>query len=104
MAANMGNYSVIVTNFAGAVTSSVATLAVVPNSAPTNLLFNVAGNSIQFSWPADHTGWRLESQTNNLATGLGTNWRTVAGSTLTNQVAITVGATSGSVFFRLAYP
>ena len=64
------------------------TLAVVSRTAP-NLLSQVAGgNLLTLSWPADHTGWRLQVQTNNLAQGLGTNWSDVAGSTITNQMAI----------------
>jgi hypothetical protein len=59
---------------------------------------------IQFSWPADHLGWRLQAQTNSLDTGLGTNWSTVSGSTLTNRLVIPVSPVSGGVFFRLIYP
>lgn len=104
VAANAGNYSVVVTNFSGAVTSSVAVLSVMPSTTPTNLSFTISGSAILFSWPTDHTGWRLEAQTNNLGVGLNTNWFTVAGSPLTNQISIPIGRTNGSVFFRLAYP
>ena len=104
VAANAGNYSVVVTNFSGAVTSSVAMLSITPSTALTNLSFTVGGGAIQFSWPTDHTGWRLETQTNNLGVGLNTNWFTVAGSTNANQISIPIGQTNGSVFFRLAYP
>ncbi|MFM2293593.1 MAG: hypothetical protein RLZZ350_6, partial [Verrucomicrobiota bacterium] len=103
-ATNAGNYSVVVTNFSGAVTSSVAVLSITPNTAPTNLAFTVGSGAIQFFWPTDHTGWRLEWQTNNLETGLNTNWFTIAGSSLTNQILISIAPTNGSVFFRLAYP
>jgi hypothetical protein len=50
------------------------------------------------------TGWRLETQTNNLGIGLNTNWFTVAGSSLTNQILILIAPANGGVFFRLAYP
>lgn len=59
---------------------------------------------IQFAWPQDHLGWRLQAQTNSLGNGLGTNWVTVTGSNGTNQVSIPVNANNGSVFFRLIYP
>jgi hypothetical protein len=42
---------------------------------------------LQTSWPMDHTGGQLQMQTNDLATGLGTNWFNVAGSDQTNQMA-----------------
>lgn len=61
-----------------------------------------AGNQIQLSWSADHTGWRLEAQTNSLTTGLGTNWVTVTGSSATNQMFLPISPSSPSVFFRLA--
>ena len=104
VAANAGNYSVVVTNFSGAVTSSVAMLSIIPSTAPTNLVFVIVGNQLQFSWPLDHTGWRLEAQTNALNTGLGTNWTTVSGSSVTNQMFFPFGLGNGSVFFRLVYP
>jgi hypothetical protein len=62
------------------------------------------GVNLTLSWPLDHTGFRLQAQTNDLATGLGTNWVDVAGSTTTNQVVIPVNADNGSVFYRLIYP
>jgi len=56
---------------------------------------------IQIEWPFDHTGWRLETQTNSL----GPIWHTVPGSASTNSVIIpTGGAAPISVFFRLVYP
>ena len=62
------------------------------------------GGQLQFSWPAGNTGWRLQTQTNSAAAGLGTNWFTVSGSTATNQMTIPVASGVGSVFFRLVYP
>ena len=71
---------------------------------PTNLSYSFSGGSLMLSWPADHTGWRLETQTNSLATGLGTNWFTVVGSAATNQFSIPINGAGSSVFFRLVYP
>jgi regulation of enolase protein 1 (concanavalin A-like superfamily) len=63
-----------------------------------------APGQLQFSWPADHTGWQLQAQTNNLGTGLGTNWVNVPGSMQTNQMAMPLNTTNGAVFFRLVRP
>jgi len=82
------------------------TIAVVSpvNTAVTNLAYAVVGGQLQFSWPTDRTGWRLETQTNNLGTGLNTNWFTVSGSSQTNQMLIPIAPAPGTVFFRLTYP
>jgi hypothetical protein len=66
------------------------------------LAFAINGPQINLSWPATHTGWTLQAQTNSLALGLSSNWVSVPGSTLTNQMFISRGA--GSVFFRLRSP
>jgi autotransporter-associated beta strand protein len=71
---------------------------------PTNISFTIENGSISLSWPSDHTGWRLQVQTNNLTTGLGANWFDVAGSSQTNSVSIPVDQAQGSVFYRLIYP
>ena len=70
----------------------------------TNVVFTVSGNTLTLNWPASHIGWRLEAQTNSLAAGLGTNWFTMTGSSATNQVALPISVTNGTVFFRLVYP
>ncbi|MDR3457543.1 MAG: autotransporter-associated beta strand repeat-containing protein [Verrucomicrobiae bacterium] len=82
------------------------TLSVVPsvNQNPTNIAFSVSGDVLTLSWPADHTGWRLQAQTNSLNTGLGTNWYDVAGATSVNSVNITNNAADSAVFFRMVYP
>jgi hypothetical protein len=48
-------------------------------------------------------GWRLQAQTNTLATGLGTNWFDVPGSDLTNSLTLPADASKGSVFYRMIY-
>jgi len=65
---------------------------------PTNLLLNFSGGQLQFNWPEDHTGWRLQMNT-NLST---TNWQDVAGTDATN--AVSIPSTNGNAFFRLVYP
>lgn len=65
-------------------------------------LFRIASSAgqMQLTWPQDHTGWSLQVQTNSL---IGTNWITVPGSTLTNQIQFPIDLGNGSVFFRLVY-
>jgi uncharacterized repeat protein (TIGR03806 family) len=84
--------------------AQVATLAGIPSLTAVSVNITNTTGQIQFSWPADHLGWRLQAQTNSLDTGLGTNWSTVSGSTLTNRLVIPVSPVSGGVFFRLIYP
>jgi len=78
-----------------------------PSSISTEPAFITAsrvGNSLSLEWPSDHTGWRLQAQTNALATGVSTNWYDVPGSQGTNQVTLPVDANNPSVFYRLVYP
>ena len=71
---------------------------------PTNITVQVTANALQLSWPSDHTGWRLQVQTNDLIQGLGTNWVDVTGATATNQMAFPINPANGSVFYRMVTP
>jgi autotransporter-associated beta strand protein len=62
------------------------------------------GSALQVSWPADHTGWHLQAQTNALNIGITTNWFVVTGSAATNQMVMPLNPANGSVFYRLVYP
>jgi autotransporter-associated beta strand protein len=73
----------------------------VASTVPTNItVLAAANNLLTLSWPADHTGWRLQMQTNDLAS---TNWVDVEGSVNTNQIFFPVESASNA-FFRLTYP
>lgn len=77
------------------------------NTHPTNLVFGVSAGQLTLSWPSDHTGWRLEAQTNALNAGLqpaSNAWVTVPGSSATNMVTVPVSTANGTVFYRLVYP
>ena len=82
------------------------TLSVVTrvSTTPPNLAFGQGTSGLELSWPADHTGWRLQAQTNTLAPGLGTNWVDVPGSTSTNQLSLPLDSANPSVFYRLVFP
>ncbi|NOS68581.1 MAG: hypothetical protein HOP33_01445 [Verrucomicrobia bacterium] len=82
---------------------SIAVMQTV-NLTPTNIDLEWNSTSLTLNWPADHTGWRLQSQTNNLNTGLGTNWWNVAGAEATNRWSVPVNTINQSVFFRLIFP
>ena len=66
-----------------------------------------ANGVLTLSWPLDHVGWRLLSQTANLANGVSSNtndWTTVTGSAATNTVLITVDPTKPGGYYRMVYP
>lgn len=91
-------------NAGGESSNSVEAVARPVSTAPPRLNLGVNGGQLQFTWPADHTGWRLQAQTDSPGAGLGTNWITVAGSTNLDNVTVPVVPTSGGAFFRLVYP
>ena len=75
------------------------------NTVSTNLFISQLNpTNIILQWPGDHTGWRIQAQTNPVTVGLWTNWVTLAGSGLTNQIIVPISKTNGSVFFRMIYP
>jgi hypothetical protein len=97
-------YVVAATNLAGSSPYSPEAAVRPLSLVPTHLETSFGGGQVQFSWPADHLGWRLQVQTNSPGSGLGTNWVTVSNSISTNQVFWPVGAANDCVFFRLIYP
>jgi hypothetical protein len=97
-------YVVSALNGVGESINSTQASARPTSSAPVAMNAANAAGQLQISWPADHTGWQLQSQTNNLSVGLGTNWINVFASAPTNQMTLPMNATNGSVFFRLVRP
>jgi autotransporter-associated beta strand protein len=67
------------------------------------LNFTNNGGSLQFSWDSSFGSYRLQSQTNSLDTGLGTNWVDYPGGG-TGPVTVPIDTTKGTVFFRLVSP
>ncbi len=97
-------YVVSATNSYGESANSVEANAQ-PLATTIPLLNLEINNSVmQFSWPTDHLGWRLEAQTNAFGAGLGTNWFSISDSSTTNQIFFPINPADGSAFFRLAYP
>jgi hypothetical protein len=106
---NGDQLELIVTNNYGTtnvfVTLSITNMVTV-NPNPTNIVFSATGGQLTLTWPADHTGWRLQAQTNGTsAPGItATNWYDISGSAATDQFVVPIGPTNGSVFYRLIYP
>ena len=97
-------FVVSATNSFGESTNSAPVSALPTSSASVAMNAANAAGQLQITWPADHTGWQLQSQTNDFTTGLGTNWVNMTGSDQTNQMTVPLNSTNGSVFFRLVRP
>lgn len=69
--------------------------------APPTIAFSVLDGMLYLSWPTNGGPWRLQSQTNTLSAGLGTNWVDMAGSQATNQMSFPVSPGDRAVFYRL---
>ena len=75
-----------------------------PSLTPPQIGWQMANGQLQLSWPPDHYGWHLETQTNPPALGLGTNWSSLAGSQTSSVFILPMNPGIGSAFFRLVYP
>ena len=101
---NLGSVSYTWTNKL-AIDGSIQVLTVTTvNTNPTNIVTSVSGSTLTLSWPADHTGWRLQSQTNALTTGLTATWTDIPGTDTSNTYNTTINPANGTVFYRLVYP
>ena len=106
-----GAFSSVVSDTPGQiVTWDLSQLAVngtvkVATAAPTQVTISsvVSGTNLTLSWPANQTGGTLQEQINPVTVGLSTNWVTVPGSTVTNQMTFPIVPTNGTVFFRLLF-
>ena len=95
-----GLYAVQVNGGFGNVTNN-ATISLLT---PTNLTAQLIGDNLMLNWPIGHTGWRLQSQTNDLITGINTNWQNISGSETTNRWSVPLNQINPTVFFRLTHP
>ena len=74
------------------------------DTTPTNIVSSVSGGNLTLTWPASHTGWTLQVQTNSRSVGLSNNWSTFeSGYTDTNEAVIPIDKTTPTMFFRLFY-
>lgn len=82
---------------------SVASVTSPINPNPGTIQFSLSGSSLTLSWPTN-AGWLLQSQTNALTGGLGSNWVTLPGSAYLTSTNITINPANGSVFYRMMHP
>jgi hypothetical protein len=80
------------------VTDGILRFVTIVNS----ITFSVSGNTLNLSWPADHLGWTL--QTNSVSLLATNQWFSYPGSSATTNVSITLDQTTTNVFFRLLSP
>jgi len=66
-----------------------------------NLSYSVAGGEITLSWPPEHLGWILQSQTGALNGG---NWVDVLNSDLVTSMSLPINPANPTEFFRLRPP
>ena len=88
------------------ITGSGSLLVVPPvtiNPLPGTIQVGVSGSTLALSWPTN-AGWILQSQTNSLNVGLGTNWLDVPGTSSTTSTNIMIDPVNPTMFFRLRSP
>jgi titin len=96
---DVANYSVVITNTSGSVTSSNATLTVIP---PPALAINKSGNSISLSWPAASQGF-VAQQAASLTPPVSWTAVTNAPSLVGDRYTLTITPGNGTVFYRLIF-
>ena len=96
-------YTVTATNASGASPVSAPVSARPTSASMPRIITAYSGSQLSLAWPADHTGWILQAQTNAAGSGLGTNWTTLAGYDSTNQAQLSVVSANANVFFRLVH-
>jgi autotransporter-associated beta strand protein len=79
-------------------TSPALAQTVTVNPAPFKVAFSVSGSQLTLSWPADHVGWTLE--TNSVDLSQSSDWFPYAGSTTNTSATITIAPAQPHVYFR----
>ena len=71
-------------------------------SNPTNISFTVTGNTLNLTWPADHLGWMVQSNSVNLA--VPADWYDISNTISGTNYSITLDPAKTNVFYRLRKP
>jgi autotransporter-associated beta strand protein len=107
-ASHSGNFSAVAgspgAGLAWAFDPATGILSVVAgvNPNPTNITVIVSGNTLNLSWPADHLGWILQS--NSVSLTAPDSWFDVSGSATGTNATINIDASKANVFYRLILP
>jgi autotransporter-associated beta strand protein len=80
--------------------SGSGTVLVPTATNPTNITFVASGTTLQLSWPADHLGWILQSESNLVPA----NWVDVPGSGSVLSTNLVINPAIPAEFFRLRHP
>jgi autotransporter-associated beta strand protein len=100
-----GNFASIVGSPGGSLGFSFANgvLTVISTAAnPTNITFSVSGSTLTLSWPADHLGWYVQS--NSVSIVNSGAWFDVPGSQSGTSLNVTVNPAQPQIFFRMRHP
>ena len=71
-------------------------------SNPTNMTFTVTGNTGTLTWPADHLGWLVQSNSVNLA--VPADWQDISNTAAATSYSFTIDPAQVNVFYRLRHP
>ena len=96
------NYATDPSSITGTGSLLVLTGAAAINPNPTNIVYSVTGSTLNLSWPADHLGWYMQS--NSVALANTNYWFDIPSSQTVTNLAISINASSTNVFFRMRKP
>jgi autotransporter-associated beta strand protein len=73
-----------------------------PATNPTNITFSHSGNTLTLSWPADHLGWYVQSNSVSLVNS--SAWFDIPGSQSVTSLNISINPAQPPLFFRMRRP
>lgn len=83
--------------------SAIRTIAVVTApTTPPELTAAYSASDLVISWASTNVSYQLQVQTNDLSTGIYTNWVPIVGSENTNSWSVTIDPAAPTVFYRLS--
>ena len=100
---NAAGYDLMAQTWYDGIRAALASTATPLDRSPGKLTAGLAGSGFTLSWPAEQTGWQLETQTKLSGTGLNTNWHLLAGSATTNVWSVSRGSNVSAAFYRLVF-